>query len=601
MSPARTRRPAGLTARAHRQLLSAATVLAVAATSLAGALPASADPGTDPTAVVAVADATTAPAADPAPVVAPAEDEPAADALTAGTASITGTTQVGAVLTAVTTGWPEGATLALEWLRGDEVVGTEGTYTLTPADLGATLALRVTATAEGLEPVSGTSEPTGPVTVGTLTTAVPTLSGTVRVGSAVTAVPGAWSEGTTLAYQWRVDGAAVAGATSATFTPTATHLGKALSVVVTGTQTGYATATKASTATKVGAGALTAATPTISGTVRVGSKVTAVRGTWSPAPAYTYQWRADGAAIKGATSSTYTIPATLRGKKLSVSVTGKKTGYSTTSVTSAATAVTATFTTAPTPKVTGTARIGSTLKVTAGTWKPAPTLSYQWKRNGTAIAGATKTSYKLTTADHGQTITVTVTAKRSTYVTTTRTSKPTAKVDVPAATITKNGTFKVGTTIPTGTYISSTTASWCEWELRTNTGTSETGLRGWNLGAGRHVVTITSADKYFRTSGCGTWTRRVDVGATLTKTGANGMYVIGTGPGDLRPGTYRTTGGVKGAECYIAALGDFSGSDASVLESYTGAVPDQVPDEILLDAGLAGFQTQNCVWTRVPD
>jgi hypothetical protein len=54
------------------------------------------------------------------------------------------------------------------------------------------------------------------------------------------------------------------------------------------------------------------------------------------------------------------------------------------------------------PAVTGTARIGSVLRATAGEWDVADaTLTYQWLRNGTAIAGQTGESYRVRKADLG--------------------------------------------------------------------------------------------------------------------------------------------------------------------------------------------------------
>lgn len=50
--------------------------------------------------------------------------------------------------------------------------------------------------------------------------------------------------------------------------------------------------------------------PKVTGTAKVGAKVTALPGSWSAAPSsYTYQWKANGQAISGATASTYTMPA----------------------------------------------------------------------------------------------------------------------------------------------------------------------------------------------------------------------------------------------------------------------------------------------------
>ena len=70
--------------------------------------------------------------------------------------------------------------------------------------------------------------------------------------------------------------------------------------------------------------------------------------------------------------------------------------------------------TAP-PVISGTTTVGQTLTSTGDTWTgfPTPTYAYQWKRGGTAISGATASSYLLVTADVGTTITVTVTATNS--------------------------------------------------------------------------------------------------------------------------------------------------------------------------------------------
>ncbi|WP_091187240.1 fibronectin type III domain-containing protein [Microlunatus flavus] len=79
--------------------------------------------------------------------------------------------------------------------------------------------------------------------------------------------------------------------------------------------------------------------------------------------------------------------------------------------------------------INGSGRVGKTLSVHATPWLAGsyPTtrasLSYQWKRNGKAIKGATKTKYKLGKADKGKKITITVTAKRYGYTTGSTTSK----------------------------------------------------------------------------------------------------------------------------------------------------------------------------------
>lgn len=62
------------------------------------------------------------------------------------------------------------------------------------------------------------------------------------------------------------------------------------------------------------------------------------------------------------------------------------------------------------PVVSGAAELGSTLTTTDGTWSGAPTYTYQWKRGGVSIGGATANTYVLVLADLGTTITAEVTA-----------------------------------------------------------------------------------------------------------------------------------------------------------------------------------------------
>lgn len=79
--------------------------------------------------------------------------------------SVTGTPQVGEVLTADAGVWDEGATLALQWLAdGDELAGSTGdSLTLTDEHVGAQIAVRVTATKSAHAPTQATSTPTAPV------------------------------------------------------------------------------------------------------------------------------------------------------------------------------------------------------------------------------------------------------------------------------------------------------------------------------------------------------------------------------------------------------------------------------------------------------
>ena len=95
--------------------------------------------------------------------------------------------------------------------------------------------------------------------------------------------------------------------------------------------------TSAGTA-RITAGYLTAPTPTIGGTRRVGYLLTAYPGTWKPSGVtFTYRWLRNGVPITGATGKTYRLRSVDRGDRIRVRVTGRKTGYYTKTVTSAAT------------------------------------------------------------------------------------------------------------------------------------------------------------------------------------------------------------------------------------------------------------------------
>lgn len=84
----------------------------------------------------------------------------------------------------------------------------------------------------------------------------------------------------------------------------------------------------------------TPGTPEIYGTAVVGKTLWSGSGNWVPqAETYDHQWLRDGATISGATDDSYEIQAADVGHKLSLTVTGHKTGYEVASATSAKTAV----------------------------------------------------------------------------------------------------------------------------------------------------------------------------------------------------------------------------------------------------------------------
>lgn len=169
--------------------------------------------------------------------------------------------------------------------------------------------------------------------------------------------------------------------------------------------------------------------PAITGPVAVGGVLRASTGTWTPAAtSHRYQWSANGTAIPGATGATFTVPASLLGKRLTVAVTAVRTGHPNGRAVSAATVAVARGK-APAatrkPVVSGTAKVGRQVSAAVGAWSPAPgSYAYEWRVAGKVIRGATGRTLKLTSAMAGKKVTVTVIARRSGHTDGRSTSAP---------------------------------------------------------------------------------------------------------------------------------------------------------------------------------
>lgn len=106
--------------------------------------------------------------------------------------------------------------------------------------------------------------------------------------------------------------------------------------------------TTASTAIHVTAKTpLKSARPTISGKALVGKRLTARPGKWTPGTSFSYAWFAGGKKLVGNTDKTLLITKSLIGKRITVTVTGKQSGFKTASKTSTASSVVAPATTKP--------------------------------------------------------------------------------------------------------------------------------------------------------------------------------------------------------------------------------------------------------------
>jgi hypothetical protein len=152
-----------------------------------------------------------------------------------------------------------------------------------------------------------------------------------------------------------------------------------------------------------------------------------VAPSWDTSAETTYQWLRGGEVIDGATLASYTVTGQDALKAITVRATGT-TGNGTPG-TSVSSAVTPAMGDAAKPlgraSFLGAAKVGETLVGRAPQWDAAGvTNSYQWLRDGMAIAGATRQDYTLRGADAGRSIALVVSGTRVGHLSGTAESDP---------------------------------------------------------------------------------------------------------------------------------------------------------------------------------
>ena len=221
------------------------------------------------------------------------------------------------------------------------------------------------------------------------------LSQTVTAGQTATfSVAGTGTA--PMSYQWRKNGAAISGATASTYqTPvTTTSDNGSLFTAVMGNGAGSTTSSGASLTVKSPVVAPSLTGQPVSQTITAGQTATfSVAGTGT-AP-MSYQWQKNGAAISGATASTYQTPVTTASDNgsLFTVVMSNSAGSVTSSgasLTVKSPVVAPSITAQP---VSQTITAGQTATFSVAGTGTAP-MSYQWQNNGAAISGATASTYQ---------------------------------------------------------------------------------------------------------------------------------------------------------------------------------------------------------------
>src|SRR6202166_1316463 len=200
-------------------------------------------------------------------------------------------------------------------------------------------------------------------------------------------------------YQWQKNGAAISGATSASYTtPAATSTDNgATFIVVVSNSVGNATSNAAMLTVNPAPVAPTITAQPVNQTVTAGQTATFTVAATGTAPVG-YQWQKNGAAISGATSASYSTSATTSTDNGAafVVVVSNSVGNATSNaamLTVNPAPVAPTITAQP---VNQTVTAGQTATFTVAATGTAP-VGYQWQKNGVAISGATSANYSTST------------------------------------------------------------------------------------------------------------------------------------------------------------------------------------------------------------
>jgi hypothetical protein len=153
--------------------------------------------------------------------------------------------------------------------------------------------------------------PPAPARPSPVNTVRPVVTGTLVVGSILSATTGTWTNATTYAREWNRNGSPIAGATGTTYTLEPVDIGTLINVNVTATGPGGEASMDSLDAGPIEDVPLTAPVSTAAPICTVNpTYLLCTGGNWTPnPPTYTlsYQWFADGAEVGGATGSTWTF------------------------------------------------------------------------------------------------------------------------------------------------------------------------------------------------------------------------------------------------------------------------------------------------------
>jgi len=309
-----------------------------------------------------------------------------------------------------------GGTPTYQWKKNGNLISgaTNATYTSSSLASGNIITCVMTS---GLTCVTGSPATSNPITM-TVNTPLPVSisiaanpSGALCPGTSVTFTATPINGGTTPAYQWKKNGVIISGATNSTYSSTTLVNGDAITCVLTSNASCISGSPASSNSINISVSAGGAAGVTIeanpTGTICSGTSVTF---TATPVNGGTplYQWKKNGTIITGATNSTYISNTLANGDIITCVMTSSLTCATGSPATSNSitmvvnTGIAASVSIAAIPS--GNICSGTSITFTA-TPSNGGTPTYQWKKNGTNISGATNSTYTSSSLANGEIIT----------------------------------------------------------------------------------------------------------------------------------------------------------------------------------------------------
>jgi len=268
----------------------------------------------------------------------------------------------------------------------------------------------------------GSATATAPTLAITYTGCTPTISishsgsDTLCTPASVTYTSTITNGGTAPSYQWLINGSTISGATTSSYSATFFAGTDVISCVL--TSNAACATTPSDTSSKDTLTVISSASPTIHISANTGNTICAGTSvTFSNTHTYggnaIYQWQKNGSNIPGATNATYTSSGINNGDYFTCVMTSGLSCASPTSVSSNNDTIY--VTPSVTPAISISASPGSNICAGASvtfssTVTNGGTPTYQWKKNGSNITGATGSSYVSSTLVNGDIITCVVTS-----------------------------------------------------------------------------------------------------------------------------------------------------------------------------------------------